>query len=345
MYELGALDAQYDNAMGEIASALSSLESIETKDAYHAMLEGTSVEGGKFEITVSYIERIYTIIMKIVHGVIKFVKRMWLRISLGVKSDEERDELIAKLKANKKFDVEPTKELKEFVGKNMAYFFAKDTEDTTFAKDVNGILKESVSLRKGMLDGDLLELDLPTDITQSTIGKDFKFNKDMNEYNEDLIFLGVSGMNAYLLASTKKDPNFGSGYRVVSAKLDKSPRWNAKDIVKKTISVKNSLEELSDMMDIGSLYNVLTKGLFDEMEAISHDLESDRLRMLKRTRAVTDGTLDDIKIHNVSVRAKSKAARTLVGMSKALMHIGNGMIYDRKMRLKTARLIAKQIGE
>ena len=345
MYELGSLDTQYNDAMEEIAYALSSLESIETKNGYHSMLEGISVEVGKFDITVAYIERIYTTIMKIVYGVIKFVKRMWLRISLGVKSDEERDELIAKLKTNKKFDIKYTKELKKFVGKNLAYFFTKDIEGTTFAKDVNGILKESVSLRKGMLDGDILELDLPRDITQSTIGKDFVFNKDMSEYNEDLTFLGVNGMNVYLLASTKKDPNFGSGYRVVSAILNKSPRWNAKDMIKKTISAENSLKELSDMMDIGNLYNVLTKGIFEEMEAISHDLESDRLRMLKKARSITAGTLDDIKVHGANVRAKSKSARTLVGMSKALMHIGNGMIHDRKMRLKTARLIAKQIGE
>jgi len=345
MYEAGVIDYQYDEAMEEIQSTLVSLESVDFNRSYDAMMEGFSVEGGKFELLVTYAERIYTSVMKLLHGIINFAKRMWLRVSLGVKNDKERDALINTLKKKKKGDFEITEELKSMVGKNMAYFFLKVIDGDVLRKDVNGILKESAHLRKGMLNGDAVDVGLSVDITQTTIGKDFVFNKPMKDYNEDLIYLGVNGMNAYLMATTKKDPVYGSGYRVVTAKLNKNPRWNAKALAKKTVSIENSIEELSDMMNAGELYNVLTKGLFDEMEAISHDLEADRLRMLKKMRSKSDGTLDDIKMHEASVKAKSNSARTMVGLSKALLQIGNGMLYDRKMRLTTAKLLVKQFGE
>jgi len=347
MYELGALDAEYEVAIESLLVEASRLDHVSNEewsiDLYQA-LSGVSIEGGKVDLLTSYIERVYTTLMSLLNSVIKFIKRMWLRISIGVKNDNDRDELIKQLSKNTSVKVKNDKRLKQLVSSNLAYYFLRAEEGSSISKDIDSLLKESASARKDMLNGETLELKLKTDLSIKKISKSFIFSVETNDYDDSAIYLGVNGMKIYVLAKTKNDPKFGSGFRVINAKIDKKPIWNTSDIIDKTISVKGSLLDLKDMMNIGSLYNVLTKGLFDEIEAIKHDMESDRYRMLKEARSTSDGTLDDIKIHNANIKVKSNAARTLVGVSKALMHIGNGLIYDRKMRIRTAREIVKQIG-
>ena len=345
-YELGQLEGQIsqdfmsiDKAMHYYAEYSNSNIAIEE---FITMVD-VSMEGSKFELTTSYIERIYTTLLSIITKITNFVRKMWTRINLGVRSDEKVKALLAELKDNTGETLEMTKPLKELIEKHIAYFYLKNNEVDFEESDINDILKVSIEARKDMLDGEPINMEIDSKLYLANISKDFNFKIDTSKFKSEVTFLSVKGKNVNLLLEKLDGGLYGSGYNVESATLKNKLFSRASGIVEKNMSYKSIYNELDSMMGIDNLYRVLVDGLFEEISAIGHDLEASRLRMLKASRSVSEGTIDDIEVHNANIRAHSQSARIVAGMSKALMYIGNGMIYDRSMRIRVAVEAVKQL--
>lgn len=344
-YDLAMINDGFKNNYSKLNNIALSLEkvmednlSIEAFNISH----NTSVEGGKFDLLVSYLERVYTTIMNLVSKIVKFIKRTWMRLSMAPKNDKLAKELLIELKGLEGKTVSASVDIEKLVFKNSAYFTLLEEEEMG-TSDFKGLLKTSVKARKGMLDGEPVELDSGTTLKESYLKGNFKSNIDFGVYENEYIFLSTKGKYVYILGKVAGSVKFGTGYKVLSLEINKGNAVTVVKLTKGALSVKSCIERLDSMMNIDQLYRVVTGGIYEEIEAIEHDLEADRLRKLKEMRSKSSDGIDDLRVHNQNVQMHSKIVRTMAGLTKAFMYIGNGLVYDRDMRIKSALAVVKEL--
>jgi len=306
-------------------------------------LSNVSLEGSKFDMLTSYIERVYTTIMNVVNKIIKFVKRTWTRIKLAPVSDKEVGILMDGLDNLKGESVVIDKSTHKLVKDNRAYFELSFSDDKV--PDYDDLLKSSAEARKNMLNGDDITIELKNgnSISKSYIKRNLLGSHDLDKFIDDFEFLSVKNKYVYLLGKYTGDVKFGTGFKVLSFEIDSKNILDTDKVIQQLLTTDKAYDSLKSMMTIDELYRVVTGGIYEELEAIEHDLEADRLRKLKQYRSKSNDTLDDLQVHNENIQMHSKIVRMMGGFTKAFMYIGNGLLYDRKIRILTAKVILKQL--
>lgn len=304
-------------------------------------------------LLTTYIERAYTFVMNIVRKVKEVLEKVWLKMkSVLTLRDKKRETLILKFKAlladkavvNPSFDPAV-----KYIHRHLAFFQTANTARGSNVDRHKDIIRVSAMYRKAMANAkEVVTLKLRQDLKIGDIEKSFKPDFDPSKYKGNYTLLSCRGDYVYLLAEEVHKPVFGSSVVVLNAKIkDKYGKLffkkSAVDNAFRLLTTQWVYESLTSLSPASVLYRTVTSSVFDEIKAIEHDMEAVRLRELKELRLTDDSDVDDISTQADNVKMHSEIARRMAGISKALMYIANGMLYNWNVTVEFAAICERGI--